>query len=222
MKLLIDFFPVLLFFIAYKLYDIYVATLVAILASLVQVIWLRLAHGRSETMHLVALGLIVVFGGLTIVLQDRAFVMWKPSIVYWLFAAVYLASQFIGERPLIERIMGHAIAVPRPVWRRLNLLWAAFFLLAGFANLYMANRFFVVERALVTASGQEQIDLESCSEKMSSDELLALCLAAKSREDSWVDFKLYGMMGLTIAFVIAQAFYLGRHMQDSEQPAEAD
>lgn len=217
MKFLIDFFPILLFFIAYKLYDIYVATLVAIIASLVQVGWLRIRHGRSETMHLVTLVLIVVLGGLTIALQDRAFFMWKPSIVYWLFAAAFVGSHFIGERPLIERMMGHAIAVPRHIWRRLNLIWVGFFVFAGFANLYVANRFFVVERALEAASGRDKIDLTNCAETF-TDGLLNLCLAAQSREDTWVDFKVFGMMGLTIAFVVAQAFYLGRHMQDAEQP----
>ena len=96
MKFLIDFFPVLLFFVAYKVYDIYVATAVAIAASAFQVGWLWLRHRRAETMHLVTLGLLVVFGGLTIALQDRTFIMWKPSIVNWLFAAAFLLSHFVG------------------------------------------------------------------------------------------------------------------------------
>jgi intracellular septation protein len=214
MKFLVDIFPVLLFFVAYKAYDIYVATAVAILASAVQVGWLRVKHRRTETMHLVTLGLLLVFGGLTIALQDPTFIMWKPSIVNWLFAAAFLGSHFIGERPLIERMMSHAVEVPARIWRRLNLMWSAFFVLAGLANLYVANVFFTAEQALQAASGQDQIDLATCGETFSGA-LLDLCMAARASEETWVDFKLFGMMGLTIAFVIAQAFYLARHIRDT-------
>ena len=214
MKFLFDIFPVLLFFVAYKAYDIYVATVVAILASAVQVGWLRLRHRRTQTMHLVTLGLLLVFGGLTIALQDPTFIMWKPSIVNWLFAAAFLGSHFIGERPLIERMLSHAVEVPARIWRRLNLMWSAFFVLAGLANLYVANVFFTAEQALRAASGQDQIDLATCSETFSGA-LRDLCMAARASEETWVNFKLFGMMGLTIAFVIAQAFYLARHIRDT-------
>jgi len=220
MKFLIDFFPVLLFFLAYKVYDIYVATAVAIAASVVQVGWLRLRHRRTETMHLVTLGLLVVFGGLTIALQDRTFIMWKPSIVNWLFAAAFLGSQLIGDRPLIQRMMAHAIDVPDRIWRRLNLLWVVFFLLSGLANLIVASGFFAAEHALIDAAGRPEIDLNRCQDF--SGDLLALCREAREREAVWVNFKLFGMMGLTIAFVVAQAFYLARHTRDSDRPLEAD
>jgi intracellular septation protein len=221
MKLLIDFFPVLLFFAAYKLYDIYVATAVAIGASVVQVGWSWLKHGRAETMHLVTLGLLVVFGGLTIALQDRTFIMWKPSIVNWLFAAVFLGSHFIGKRPLVERMMSHAVEVPGHIWRRLNLMWTAFFIFSGLANLYVANGFFVAEQALIAAAGQTEIDLATCGKTLSG-ELLDLCMHAQSREETWVNFKLFGMMGLTIVFVVAQGFYLARHIQDHDNPVETN
>lgn len=221
MKFLIDFFPVLLFFAAYKLYDIYVATAVAIAASIAQVAWFWLKHRRAETMHLVTLGLLVVFGGLTIALQDRTFIMWKPSIVNWLFAAAFLGSQFIGKRPLVERMMSHAIEVPSLIWRRLNLMWTAFFIFSGLANLYVANGFFTAERALVAAAGQQEIDLATCGKALSG-ELLDLCMNAQSQEETWVNFKLFGMMGLTIVFVVAQGFYLARHIRDAENPAETD
>jgi len=221
MKFLIDFFPVLLFFVAYKVYDIYVATAVAIAASAFQVGWLWLRHRRAETMHLVTLGLLVVFGGLTIALQDRTFIMWKPSIVNWLFAAAFLLSHFVGKQPLIERMMSHAIDVPEKIWRRLNFLWVTFFLLSGLANLLVAHGFFTAEHALIQASGRTEIDLARCADDFSGD-LLSLCLAAQEQESTWVNFKLFGMMGLTLAFVVAQAFYLARHIRDNDQPAETD
>jgi intracellular septation protein len=221
MKLLVDFFPVVLFFLAYKLYDIYVATAVAIAASTLQVGWTWFRHGRAEVMHLVTLALLAVFGGLTIVLQDRAFIMWKPSIVNWLFAVVFLGSQYIGGRPLIERMMGHAVDLPRKIWRQINLSWTAFFVFAGLANLYVANGFFIAEKALISASGQREIDLAACSQ-LFSGEILRLCMSAQSREEIWVNFKLFGMMGLTIAFVVAQGFYMARHVRDVEKRVESD
>jgi intracellular septation protein len=153
MKLLADFFPVLLFFIAYKLYGIYAATGVAIAASVAQVGYHWFKHRKMENMHLATLGLLVVFGGLTIALQDRAFIMWKPSIVNWLFAAVFLGSHFIGDKPLVQRMMSHAIEVPTPIWQRLNQMWVLFFIAMGAANLYVANHFFTVESQLQALTG---------------------------------------------------------------------
>jgi intracellular septation protein len=219
MKLLADFFPVLLFFLAYKLYGILVATAVAIVASALQVGigWWR--HRTLETMHLVTLGLLVVFGGLTLLLQDPVFIMWKPSIVNWLFALAFLGSQFIGERTLVERMMSHAIQVPGPVWRRLNQLWVGFFVAMGAANLLVASRFFTVLDQLHQAGGTDPVDTAACAARFQG-ELLALCQRAAELEATWVDFKLFGMLGLTILFIIAQGFYLARHIQDA--PAQPE
>lgn len=216
MKLLADLFPLILFFIAYKLAGIYVATAVAIAASLAQVGWARWRHGRVETMHLVTLVLLIVFGGLTIALRDPLFVMWKPTIVNWLFAAVFLGSAFIGGRPLIERMMGQAISIPMAIWRRLNWAWVAFFVLLGLANLYVVyigSGFFAAKAALLATGASPQLDLAHCAEQFAGA-TLALCQTAQSSEEAWVNFKLFGMMGLTVLFVIAQAFYLARHVQD--------
>ncbi|HIP53067.1 MAG TPA: septation protein A [Chromatiales bacterium] len=216
MKFLADFFPVLLFFVAYKLYGIFVATGIAILASLLQVgiQWLR--SRRVQTMHLVTLGLLVVFGGLTILLQDKTFIMWKPSIVNWLFAAVFLGSLFIGDKSLIERMMGQSIEAPQPVWRRLNHAWTLFFLAMGGLNLLIAYRFFTAEQALSATTKMQDVDLGQC-ETLFDDTSLALCLHARAMEEDWVNFKLFGMMGLTFAFVILQAFYLARHMKEPDK-----
>jgi intracellular septation protein len=218
MKLLADFFPVILFFAAYKLYGIYAATVVAIAASALQVAWIRIRHKRTERTHLIMLALLLVFGGLTLALRDPIFVMWKPTIVNWLFAAAFLGSQFIGERPLVERMMGQAIEVPGKIWRRLNLAWIGFFVFSGLANLYVVyvgSGFFAAKQALVEATGESEIDLSRCADLLGQTQL-ALCEAAHASEASWVNFKLFGLMGLTILFVIAQAFYLARHIKDSE------
>ncbi len=174
MKLLFDFFPILLFFIAYKMQGIFVATAVVIIAAFVQVAVFWLMHRRFEKMHLITLAIIIVFGGATLVFQDPVFIKWKPTVVNWLFAIVFLASQFIGDKTLLERMMSHAITVPTIVWLRLNLIWVVFFLCMGIANLFVAYRF---------------------------------------DENTWVNFKLFGMMGLTLAFVIGQSLYLARHLE---------
>ncbi len=173
MKLLYDFFPILLFFIAYKLDGIYTATGVAIAAAAVQTgaFWLR--HRRFEKMHLVTFGLLVFFGGLTLLLRDPVFIKWKPSVVNWLFATVFLGSHWIGDKPVIERMMSHAIQAPSPVWLKLSWMWIAFFISVGLLNLYVAYSF---------------------------------------SEETWVNFKLFGMLGITFAFVIAQGLYLGRYV----------
>ncbi|MFB1489578.1 MULTISPECIES: inner membrane-spanning protein YciB [unclassified Thiocapsa] len=224
MKLLVDFFPILLFFAAYKLEGIYVATGVAILASAILVGWSWIRRRHIEAMPLITLGLLVLFGGMTIALRDPIFVMWKPTIVNWLFGAVFLGSQFIGRQTLIERMMGKAIDLPSTVWTRLNIMWVGFFVVTGLVNLfvvYIGSGFFGAQQALILASGLQDIDLSACTERFSGD-LLSLCNDAQAREDIWVNFKLFGMMGMTLVFVIAQAFYLSRHMKDEPRTLEAD
>ncbi len=211
MKFLFDLLPVILFFIAYKTYGIYPAIVVIMVATAIQVGVNWFWHRKVEKMHLITLALVVVLGGATLFLQDKAFFMWKPSVVNWLFAAAFIGSHFIGQRKtLVERMMSQAIEAPAVVWTRLNISWILFFILMGFANLYVANFFFEANATLTAAAGGV-VDLETCKTTLSG-ELLQLCLQAKVTEDNWVDFKLYGMMGLTFAFVIAQAFYLARHM----------
>ncbi|MCU7891534.1 MAG: septation protein A [Candidatus Thiodiazotropha sp. (ex Ustalcina ferruginea)] len=215
MKFLADFFPVILFFVAYKFYGIYIATGVAIASSIAQVAYGWLRKGHVEKMHLITLAILVVFGGLTILLQDRTFIMWKPSVINWLFAAAFLGSQFVGKKPLVQRMMESSIDVPDPIWMRLNLTWSLFFILLGFLNLYVANDFFVAEQQLAELTGLQQIDFDNCGQHFQGNEL-EMCNTAHSLEESWVNFKLFGMMGLTMGFIILQAFYLARHLRENE------
>jgi intracellular septation protein len=219
MKLLTDFFPVILFFVAYKVYDIYVATGVAIAASVIQVAYHWFRKGQVEKMHWITLAILLVFGGLTILLQDRTFIMWKPSVINWLFGLVFLASLWIGQKPLVQRMMEHAIDVPKPIWQRLNLFWGIFFVILGFLNLYVANDFFVLEQHLITLTGVEQIDFKNCANQFKGD-VLELCHTAQALEERWVNFKLFGMMGLTLVFIVLQAFYLARHLREPELEPE--
>jgi len=174
MQLLFDFLPVIAFFVAYKLADIYVATFVIIIATILQVsiYWLRTR--RFNPMHLVTAGLVLVFGGLTLAIHDPVFIMWKPTIVDWLFAVAFLASQWqaFGGRPLVQRLMTSTdatLSLPAATWRRLNLAWVVFFLLMGAANVAVFQNF---------------------------------------DESTWVNFKLFGMLGLTFVFIIAQGLWI--------------
>ncbi|MEY4717531.1 MAG: hypothetical protein RL563_149 [Pseudomonadota bacterium] len=137
MKPLLEFFPIILFFIAYKLYDIYIATAVVIAATLIQVIAYWVMYRKVETMQWITLGLILVMGGATLYLQDEQFIKWKLTIIEWLFGGAFLASQFLGKKTFIERMMGANLELPAPIWKRLNLSWAFFFIGVGGLNLYV-------------------------------------------------------------------------------------
>jgi intracellular septation protein len=182
MQLLFDFLPVIAFFVAYKLADIYVATVVLIVAVLLQsgLQWIR--KKKLNSMHLISAALVLVFGGLTLAIHDKVFIMWKPTIVNWLFAAGFLASQLpaFGGKPLVRRLMGSAdagVELSDRSWRHLNLMWVAYFAVLGVANLYVFRNF---------------------------------------DEATWVNFKLFGMLGLTLVFVIAQGMWISSRAQQTQ------
>jgi intracellular septation protein len=181
MKLLASFFPIILFFVAYKTHGIYVATGVAMAASLLQTGWHWFRHRQLDKMHLVTLGMLLVFGGMTLLFQDPTFIKWKPTVVNWVFALAFLLSPLVGGKPLTQRMMGHAVEVPAQIWKRLNNAWGIFFMAVGGLNLYVAYRF---------------------------------------DEATWVNFKLFGLLGLTFAFIIAQSLYMARHIKDEEATEE--
>jgi intracellular septation protein len=141
MKQLFEFIPIILFFIAYKLYDIYIATAVIIVATIIQVAMTWLVYKKVEKMQWITLALIIVMGGATIYLRDENFIKWKLTIIEWLFGGVFLASQFVGKQPLVQRMMGANLELPDTIWRRLNLLWAGFFIMVGSVNLYVMQAY---------------------------------------------------------------------------------
>jgi intracellular septation protein len=205
MKLLFDLLPVLLFFVAYKLggsdpaaaqalaastlaplisdgrvppgqAPILIATAVAVLASLLQVLWLLARGRRVEPMLWVSVGVIVVFGGATIWLHDETFIKWKPTILYWLFGGALAAGQLLWGRNLLQSVLSAQMLLPVPVWRRLLWVWVVFFAALGALNLAVA---FSVPTA------------------------------------AWVNFKLFGLLGLTLAFMLGVGVWLSRHMKEA-------
>jgi len=175
MKFLFDIFPVVLFFVAFKIYGIYVATAVAIAATFLQIGWTWLRHRKVDNLLWATLAVIVVFGGATLVLQDETFIKWKPTILYWLFAVALAASELAFGRNLIRTLLGEQLQLPDHAWRKLNWSWIAFFALMGAANLYVAYTF---------------------------------------STDAWVNFKLFGGIGLMLLFVLAQGMFLAKYVEE--------
>src|SRR5256714_2476708 len=137
MKFLYDLFPVAFFFVAIQIWDIFVATAVAIAATIVQVGWLLVRRKKVQPMLWASLVIIVVFGGLTLYLRDKTFILWKPTVLYWLFGSV-LAGAALLRRNLIRALLSEQMRLPDPVWARLNWSWVVFFAFMGVANLYVA------------------------------------------------------------------------------------
>jgi len=177
MKLLIDFFPIILFFVAFKVWGIFTATAVTIAASVVQIAYLRIRHGKVEPMQWVSLGVIVVFGGATLLSHSETFIKWKPTVLYWLMGAALILGQLIFRKNLIRSVMGAQMQLPDAAWRTLQWSWAGFFAAMGLINLWVAYTF---------------------------------------DTDTWVNFKLFGGMGLMVVFVVAQAFYISRFLKEGE------
>ncbi len=180
MKFLFDLFPVILFFAAFKLADIYVATGVAIAATFVQIGWVWWRKGRVEPMLWASLAIIVVFGGMTLLLHDETFIKWKPTVLYWAFALALAGSSLFFGKNLIRALLGEQLALPEAVWSKLNWSWIGFFAFMGLANLAVAF-------------------------------LLGLSTEA------WVNFKLFGGMGLMLAFALAQGFMLAKYIDEEKR-----
>lgn len=177
MKLLFDFFPIVIFFIAFKFGGIYWATAVFLAATCVQMAIYWYLHRRFEKMHVITFILGMLLGGATLISHNDMFIKWKPTAIYWGFAVVVFFTHFFNKKTLIQSMMESNIALPDPIWKKLNLSWGVFFILMGLANLYVVYHF---------------------------------------STDIWVDFKLFGLLGLTLLFVIIQGIYLSRHIRAEE------
>ena len=141
MHVLFDFLPIALFFIAYKFYGIYAATLIAILASLTQVTWQWFKNRRFEVNQLATLGLVTVFGGATLFFHNDIFIKWKPTAIYWVFALAFLVNLLWGERLFVQRMMEGKLKLEPAIWQRVHASWILFFISMGFLNLYVVYHF---------------------------------------------------------------------------------
>lgn len=179
MKILFDLLPVILFFVGYKLFDIYVATAAAIVTTLALIVYSKLVHNKVDKMLLINGAIISVLGGITLLLHDKTYIMWKPTVLYWLGALILLVSQTVFKKNLIQQMMQKMLNPPDRTWRQLNWLWIAFLVGLGFLNLYIAFNF---------------------------------------SENTWVNFKLFGVTSMLFIFMIAQTLVLKRYLVDQETP----
>ena len=170
-KFLFDLFPIILFFIAFKIYDIFIATAVAIIATLLQIIYVYLKDKKVEKVLLFNGVMITFLGGLTILLQDKMFIMWKPSVLYWCFALILLFSNLFLKKNLVQMALGKQVELKNKFWNVINWYTSIFFVLLGFINLYVAYNF---------------------------------------SEDTWVNFKLFGITGLLFIYMIFLGIYISK------------
>jgi len=210
MKLLLDFLPLLLFFVTFKYADgqpdwaaafatehlgflvsggkvgpteapVLLATIVVMLATIAQVLYLKLRRRKVDLMLWISLGLVVTLGAATVYFHNETFIKWKPTMLYWAFSAAFLISHAVMGRNLLRKMLGAELPLPDPVWTRLNWAWVAFFAAMGFANLYVAYSF---------------------------------------STEAWANFKAFGSTGLILLFTLGQGLYMSRHLpQEVEAPA---
>jgi len=173
MKFLFDLFPVILFFIAFKFFGIFTATAVAMAATIIQIIYVKLRHGNVDKMLMMSGVIITVFGGATLLLKDPQFIQWKPSILYWLFSAGILGAQAFFNKNPMRSVMEKQLSLPDAIWSKLNIAWGLLFLALGFLNLYVAYHF---------------------------------------SQDTWVDFKLFGITGIMFVFIILQTVFISKYL----------
>lgn len=179
MKILFDLFPVILFFVAYHFTgDIFIATPVSMAASLAQIMFLWFRQGKIDTLLWISFLLISILGGATMIFQDRLFIYWKPTVLYWILAlGLFLAKTWKRINP-VKQLFGKEITLPEPIWERLNLIWICFFIMMGSINLFVAFYF---------------------------------------SESTWVNFKLFGTLGLTLIFIVAQSLFLSRYLSEKDR-----
>ena len=140
MQLFFEFLPIILFFAAYKFLGIYIATITAIFVSGMQFFLTWLLKKRFDILQGVTFVILAMLGGTTLWLHEEIFIKWKPTVINWILAIVFLVSHFIGK-PLIKTVMQKTIQLPPKIWVQLNLSWAIFWFLMGGLNLYIIYHF---------------------------------------------------------------------------------
>ena len=175
MKFLFDLFPVILFFAAFKVSGIFVATAVAIVATFAQIGWVWFRHRKVDTMLWVSLVVVTLFGGATLILQDETFIKWKPTVLYWCFAFTLGFGTLVLKKNLMRALLSEQMQLPDEAWHRVNLSWIGFFAFMGVANLLVAYNF---------------------------------------PTDTWVNFKLFGGIGLMLVFVVIQGVMLSKYIEE--------
>ena len=182
MQLLIDYIPIVIFIAAYFFKDIYYATAVLMATMPVVLLLQWLVTKKVSRIYVASTALVLVLGAATLFFKNPTFLYWKPTVLNWVIALVFLGSHWIGDKTIVQRMMGHAADLGPQQWQTLNSMWIAFFIFSGAVNLYVAYSF---------------------------------------SEAFWVKFKLFGMLGLTLVFVIVQSLWLASEMKKYEAAQDA-
>ncbi len=178
MRLFYDLLPIIVFFIAYKFYNIYVATATAMVAAIVQIGTSLFRGQRPDMMQLVTLAMVVILGGATLLFRNELFIKWKPTVVYWVLGCIFLGSQLLSEKTLVQKMLDKSLSLPPKAWAKLNISWFSFFFFMGVLNLVIVYSF---------------------------------------DTDTWVNFKLFGTLGLTVIFVVVQGVLVSRYLPEGNQ-----
>jgi len=211
-KFIIDFLPIILFFVVYKNYGINPAIYSMIAATAVQILFTKISTGKYERSHLITFSLLVIFGGITLAFNDPAFIMWKVSVLYVIFALVLIGSIYIGEKPLLQRMLGKEISIPQNTWKNITWLWGfGFLVIAAINAIYVNSALVARSNFLSTANISGEIELQevNCSISPFSD----ACFIAQQTEDAWVNFKLFGTLGLTFLLLIITILMISRYIK---------
>jgi len=216
MKLLLDFGPIVLFFIVYKYYGLYAAIYAMIASTFVQIMYSRVTTGKFVTSQVLTFALLVVFGGISIILRDPAFVMWKVSVLYVIFSLVLIGSNYVGSKTLLERMMGKELQLPRNTWVNLTWSWSLGFIVIAIINAFFVNTALSARNQFLNGGVlvDPKIDLKNFD--CSQSPLENLCLIAQSSEESWVNFKLFGTLGLTLVLIIITVLMLSKHFKEKQ------
>ena len=174
MSLLADFFPILIFFVTYKWQGLMTATVAAIIVSFVQLIIVKIRTNKIQNIQLMSFLSLFILGSFALICKKEIFIKWKPTVIYWLLAVIFLGTHLFGKQPLLEKLSNNAIQLPKKIWATLSILWVIFFILMGIINLYFVYYF---------------------------------------DTNTWVNFKLFGTLGLTTVFVVCQTIFLSKYFR---------
>ena len=183
-----------------------------IAATLLQILFTKISTGKYEKSHLITFVLLVIFGGITLAFNDPAFIMWKVSALYVIFASVLVGSIFIGEKTLLQRMLGKEINIPKNSWKNITWLWGIGFLVIALINAVYVNSALEARSSfLSTANISGEIELQeiNCSISPFTD----ACFIAQQTEDAWVNFKLFGTLGLTFLLLIITVLMISKYIK---------
>jgi intracellular septation protein len=177
MKFILDFFPAFLFFISFKIWGIYTSIAVLMASSFAQIAFIWFRYQKIEPSHLIAFFIVLILGGASLLFRNPIFLLWKPTIVFWTFAIIFIVYKKLKKKTVLASMIGPKLALPESKWNFLNKIWLIFFLAVGAINIYVAYNFTL---------------------------------------NAWVNFKVFGVLALTIIFIVLQSFYISKNAIEGE------